>query len=121
MRSCTEPYTRCAQHLNMRYPKAHSDDLISWGHSTVQVGAQLGRGGDPEVDRHRAQATKSALSTRVYSVYIHGAVLYILLWHVWAGLSPVQRGPDLGSGGTSGRDIYILTTRARGGFRLKLF
>jgi len=81
----------------MRYPKAHSDDLISWGHSTVQVGAQLGRGGDPEVDRHRAQATKSALSTRVYSVYIHGAVLYILLWHVWAGLSPVQRSPDLGS------------------------
>ena len=30
MRSCTEPYTRCAQHRHMRYPKAHSDDLISW-------------------------------------------------------------------------------------------
>lgn len=97
MRSCTEPYTRCAQHRNMRYPKAHSDEVISRGHSPAQVGAQLARGGDPEVDRHRAQATKSALSALVYSMYIHGAVLYILLWHVWAVLSPVQLGPNLGS------------------------
>ena len=49
------------------------------------------------MDRHRAQATKSALSALVYSMYIHGAVLYILLWHVWAVLSPVQLGPNLGS------------------------
>ena len=76
------------------------------------------------MDRARAQATKSALSTRVYSVYIHGAVLYILLWHVWAVLSPVQRALIWVLGGVWGARpvIYLyITTRARVGSRVERF